>query len=760
MKSTVLMLFSLVALCSWGVQRNDTIQLTFNLEDFILTQHDGLTHIDSNNLDLYFGSNPTEPALPEIPICVLIGENEVFEGFTYTTNNDTIISNIFIEACSPPQKMQIPNNGNHSNTSSFPSIYSSHLDYNCSRKIEHYNLLYFSIHPFSYNGINHQLTLNQTIELSIVVTSSDEMASPVVLPVNQLISNIENRNLVSRAAVNGDEIDFLYPESMYPTSGEQQNIDYEYIIISPSWAVSYFMPLVNWKTQKGIKTKILTIPEIDNHYSGETRQIRIKNALHDYYDGQYKGLKYVLLAGEPSLVPSQECIIEVHNSNNDTIAYTPCDLYYSSFKTMNWDKNNNGIYGEREDSVNLDSDIIVSRLPFSSGNDAQSFVNRILEYEKNPNTDNWENNILLCGTGLGRMIYFQGEQHSDVVELGNNISKIISKVWNGIQYRFYDTLTDFPNGANYDFTSANLQSELEKGYTFVQVDTHGSPTTWSMETTDEGSPYKSYGTYNAAALTNSSYSVITTSSCLTNDFSYPYSCLSKALMFNPNSGILGYLGASSNSWSISSNYYLKNFYKHLLSSNDKRFASAARNAKQEFINYNWHLSYADTYRWTILTFNTIGDPEMSVYTSRPQSFQNVSIVYNNNCLSVDAKLDGCRICLMSANDDGNSYYKVYENVRCAQFNTLNCDTLSLCITCPNYIPYQRTINNVTYIQNETISENRHVISQETYIGRDVTDNKPNGSVVIDSGNVDICRGNATLIKNDFEVKISSSFEIK
>ena len=86
--------------------------------------------------------------------------------------------------------------------------------------------------------------------------------------------------------------------------------------------------------------------------------------------------------------------------------------------------------------------------------------------------------------------------------------------------------------------------------------------------------------------------------------------------------------------------------------------------------------------------------------------------------------------------------------------------LNLCITCPNYIPYQRTINNATYIQNETISEDQHIISQETYIGRDVTDNRPIGSVIINRGNVVINKGNRVLIKNDFEVKNGASFEIR
>jgi hypothetical protein len=46
---------------------------------------------------------------------------------------------------------------------------------------------------------------------------------------------------------------------------------------------------------------------------------------------------------------------------------------------------------------------------------------------------------------------------------------------------FYDTGTDFPEGANYDFNATNIQKELSKGYTFVNEDSHGNYSFWETE---------------------------------------------------------------------------------------------------------------------------------------------------------------------------------------------------------------------------------------------------------------------------------------
>lgn len=100
-------------------------------------------------------------------------------------------------------------------------------------------------------------------------------------------------------------------------------------------------------------------------------------------------------------------------------------------------------------------------------------------------------------------------------------------------------------------------------------------------------------------------------------------------------------------------------------------------------------------------------------------------------------------------------------MQCAEFDDIiNCDSLSLCITKPGYIPFVRTVTKTTYIQNETINEDRHIVSEETYIGYNVTTEKAEGPVVIESSTTDICIGDGTLIKNDFEVKKGVTFEIK
>ncbi len=74
--------------------------------------------------------------------------------------------------------------------------------------------------------------------------------------------------------------------------------------------------------------------------------------------------------------------------------HIPTDLYYASLKgpeydlpgLHDWDKNDNGYYGQYFDGVSLDgvdyaADIGLGRAPVESGAEAQTFVNKVLAYE-------------------------------------------------------------------------------------------------------------------------------------------------------------------------------------------------------------------------------------------------------------------------------------------------------------------------------------------------------------------------------------------
>ncbi|WP_373826652.1 C25 family cysteine peptidase [Bacteroides heparinolyticus] len=67
--------------------------------------------------------------------------------------------------------------------------------------------------------------------------------------------------------------------------------------------VDVFQELADWKTQKGIPTKVVTIEDISANYAGNDTQERIHNFLADVYDNY--GTLYVLFGGDVNVVPAR-----------------------------------------------------------------------------------------------------------------------------------------------------------------------------------------------------------------------------------------------------------------------------------------------------------------------------------------------------------------------------------------------------------------------------------------------------------------------
>ena len=183
---------------------------------------------------------------------------------------------------------------------------------------------------------------------------------------------------IKELVVNEEDIPLLYPlEKDVQTLSNRTIIQYDYIIITNNNLKPTFLRLADWKSKKGIRTKVLTTEEIYEPYSETTNQQQIKNVLKYYYDN-CSNLKYVLIAGDVNVVPAQMCVVKY--IPNETIYYEsncPVDLFYADFNTMTWDSNGNGIYGETDDVSSPYPQIAITRAPVNSVSDAENFVNRI-----------------------------------------------------------------------------------------------------------------------------------------------------------------------------------------------------------------------------------------------------------------------------------------------------------------------------------------------------------------------------------------------
>lgn len=747
MKKFFYILCFLVSLYSWGSQRTETIQLNFSAGDFQFTQIDGKTHISSNVHDLFFDESDTLPALPHIAINVLIGPNEQLDSLVFNFSNDTTWTNVQLPNCTLPSTTDSIIYKPSSQYNPCQMNYQYNVKFSSISEMDGYRYLTFDVMPFAYSGVLETLVLYKNLSLVVTIDTGQLGGDGNSIIFEPMPPGIVMREYIESIVSNNEQLPDFYGgtgngTTLDSTSENQQPISY--IIVTNNALKSVFQELANWKTIKGIKAKVLTTEDICTQYEGSTNQIKIKKALYDFYRGSNTGLKYVLLGGDTTIVPTMLCDVKAKSVNGMLYDRTPSDLFYASLKKIDWDSNNNGVYDTLDVKVDLTPDIIVTRAPISSISDASIFVNRIIGYEKSPNLTNWKNNIMLAGTMLHEN---KNDGLSDAHHNGQAIFRnhILGK-WQCEVFRFFDTGTDTSDGADYDLTANNLQLELSKGYTFAHIETHGLPIYWAME---RG---RAYFDYDADSLHNCNSTVILTTACFTNAFDRT-SCLSKSFIKNPDSGILAYYGSSRYGWNPTSSRLNGMFLRLLFNDKFHRFGVAAITAKKTF----WG---SDVQRWLELAVNPIGDPEMPIFLTRPKVFSRFSYSTNGHEFEVAGTGLNCFIAVSDINNNGESYCVKKELANPVTVFSGFPDSCNVCITQPNYIPFIAKLYKTAYIQNETIYSNNDIITENIFVGQSVTSEKEIGVVVFESGNNVIHCSNNALIASGVEVKKGAMLEIK
>ena len=747
-----------ISLFSMG-QSTKHVSLDFSMDDFILQQDDaGNVFVLTDTYDSFLQSDTLLPALPYIGINVLIGSTERYDSHVSSGPKVLFRSNVTMGQNPEAIPTNLLSSFNNSNsTVSYPKrlFPSESVEFAGMNECDGYKILTFHVCPFEYDAAKKRLYLRTHINLDIHLKPSLSVSS--IRTGNRKAI----RNTIRQMVINPEDMD----ELDLPETGNRSNNNltlqtgFEYVIVTSNQFKSTFEELANWKSRKGIRSKVLTVDSIDSAYTGSTRAERIKRALADV-----DGLSYVLLGGDTLNVPT--CMVYIgHHAKADSI--TPADVYYSCLGTMNWDNNGNSFYGDLNDNVSLIPSLNVSRAPVSTIEDAQVFVNRIIGYECAPDTTNWKDDILMCGTTLGyrdsndvwHPYYVNGK--SDTQIWSQMIyNQCIAPYWGGQCTQFYDTYTSISGNGNYDFSATNLHSELAKGFTFIDMMTHGLKNFWQMETT----PY--YLSTRADTLENCGYSVITTTACHTNafDFNSPYSkCLSRAFINNPQSGILAYWGTSRENWYYQKAtyglYYGASFdtltYRKIFEDNYHRMGKAAKDVKSDKMSSATGSYNANRKIW--MSLNLMGDPEMPIYLSKPKSFENVNIQFVNDSIYVDAGTGDIDICFINQNDSTDYYIARNITDSVAVFSRIN-GVFDVCITKPGYVPYSTTCGD-TYLQNITLAGTKTYETGNAMIGSNVTDKVTQGPVVIQSGSTTVKASQGATITKDFEVKSGAEFTI-
>jgi len=773
---TLLLSFVLVFIGIDG-QGTKKLSLKFDAKDFeLLKDEAGNCIVISNTLDYSFKTDTLLPALPYVGINVLISNNEAYLSHSIADYKSLICDNVIVAnnpVClptnMPPQEANM-----HEIPPLSSGIYpNSNVDYVGTHDVGRYRLLSFHVCPFEYDADRKKLYLKSQIDLSIQLDKlSSATANGTKNDGNSMI-----KDQIRKIVVNPEDLGVDNSASSRSSSTYEliHQTGYEYVIVTSNQFKTAFQELANWKNRKGIRAKVITVEEIVPVYSGYTIQEKIKRALADI-----DGLQYVLLGGDTLNVPTEMCFIGIRQY---TDSITPADIYYACLGNMNWNTNGNEYHGEISEVTNLFPYFCVSRAPVATLSDAYTFVNRIINYESSPNTTNWTDDILMGGNTLGYdsaeyhkdyyfyNYYVTGDSISDVQHWSQtlyntyiNPSNPFLPSWGGNLTKLYDTYSDISGDDTYDFSAVNLQTELSKGYTFVDIMTHGGTYTWTMEV---GDPY-SWHTSNF--LNNSGYTIITTTACHTNafDFNTTYHnhglwCLSQHFIQNPQSGILAYWGTSRENWYFPCYYYLgdgANFdgltYRELFRNKYHRMGIAAKEVKLGKMSLASGSTYSTT-RKIWMGLNLMGDPEMPVYLEEPHTFQNVCVQFVNSKVYVDAGTTDFDICFINQADSTDYYIARDIDSNSVSFDGLN-GIYDVCLTKPGYIPYTTVCGNM-FLQDITLSGSKNFTTGSAMIGSDVTNKVSQGPVEVNSGSIHITANEGVTITKDFKVNQGAEFTV-
>ncbi len=375
---------------------------------------------------------------------------------------------------------------------------------------------------------------------------------------------------------------------------------YEYLILTEKNLASYFEPLAEWKTKKGVPARIKTVENIYTAYEGRDNQEKIREFIKSQH--QDSGVVWVLLGGDVDIIPSRVAFAFECGAGSYDEDSLQCDLYYSDLDG-NWDLNGNGVFAEVEDSVDMIPDVFVGRAPANTPQDVQNFVSKVLTYEKSPPADYLTDALFFAMVLWGEpgdLHYTDGGIHKDMIDnlfmpSHINITKLYERDGNG--------------------AASGVISAMNAGKHIMNHDGHG----WiNVICTGHGEII--YNSHMDSLVNGNKLGILYSIGCWTGAFDYD--CIGEHFINARNGGGIAYIGNSRYGWGSPGNpgYGYSDIF-------DNKFFEAV--FVDSIVNIGTALAYSkayyaplagngNVYRWCEYEINLFGDPQMPIWTDTPR----------------------------------------------------------------------------------------------------------------------------------------------
>ena len=182
--------------------------------------------------------------------------------------------------------------------------------------------------------------------------------------------------------------DFTNPSASFGPSYDNGE---GYFLIADETFVTALADFVEWKMDIGFNVTIETVQDIYALYPGDDHAEQVRNFINATYHNS--GTEYYLMVGDCDIVPTRE-VWDPQGSGGLDNGTEPTDLYFECLDG-DWDANDNGLYGELADDVDLFPEVMVGRLPVQTPEQAQQVCASIIRFESSPVPGDWMNDFLL-----------------------------------------------------------------------------------------------------------------------------------------------------------------------------------------------------------------------------------------------------------------------------------------------------------------------------------------------------------------------------
>lgn len=617
-----------------------------------------------------------EPQLPSTTIFLAVDSDKEVEGITIKgVVYDDVAGEYFIFPAQPPVILSIPGAPQalpdfapprdevYKSSSPYPAV---PLEYVKTGNLSGYKIGELVFYPVQYIPSDKKLRRVKEIDFEVEYKDVIEYKRKKI----SLCASRIYQSFLKKFIQNSEDLLSLDYSEM-DTSG------FDYLIVTNQGLVPAFEELKEWKTLKGIKTEIRTVSWIASRYSGYDDAEKIRNYLKVCYEDS--GLAYVLLGGDAGLVPSRVAYAmsaEWGIPDEDSIH---ADLYYSDLDGT-WDFDDDLVYGEVEDSVDLYPDVFVGRAPVNTVEEAQTFVNKVIVYEKFP-PGTYENKALFCAEILWM------DPYTDSGEGKNMISDLYFPQ-QIILTRLYESLGNE--------SKESVINAIEEGQNFLNHDGHG----WvSIMSVGQGSlGYEDIDSLSNGNRTGVLYSI----GCWVGAFDYD--AISEHWIRNPNGGGVAFIGNSRYGWGSPGNpgygysdRFDHTFYKLIFMDNVYRLGEVLAFDKAFYIPYS---RWANVYRWHQYQLNLLGDPETSIWTDLPRNFEvsfPESIPPSLTPATITVRdeynraVEGALVCIHKENEVYERGMTTLEGEIVFFPSPSTGGAVTLTVTKPGYCPYSDTI---------------------------------------------------------------------